>query len=87
MHFIPTSYTSTINVDLVWEDFQRFYELISSTPISQSHAIQKYPNLTRCVTHNDHVINLILTIDIYDKLVIAREKIKNKYVVMCIMLL
>jgi hypothetical protein len=62
-------------------------ELISSTPISKSHAIQKYPNLTRCVINNDHVINLILKIDIYDKLVITRGKKFNKYIVMCIMLL
>jgi hypothetical protein len=31
-----------------------------------------YPNLTRCVIHNDPAISLISTIDIYDKLVIAR---------------
>jgi len=35
-------------------------------------------NLTRCVTHYGPAINLISTIDIYDKLVIARGKNKNK---------
>jgi hypothetical protein len=30
-------------------------------------------NKTRCVIHNGAVINLISTIDIYDKLVIARR--------------
>ncbi len=35
-------------------------------------------NLTRCVMCNGLANNLISTIDIYDKLVIAWEKIKNK---------
>ncbi len=30
----------------------------------------------RCVIHNGIAINLISTIDIYDKLVVVREKIK-----------
>jgi hypothetical protein len=46
-----------------------------------------YPDLTRYVIHNGPAINLISTIDIYDKLVIARGKIKNKSILMYIILL
>jgi hypothetical protein len=43
--------------------------------------------LTRCVIHNGLAINLISTIDIYDKLVVARGKIKKKSILMYIKLL
>ncbi len=42
---------------------------------------------TRSVIHNGHVTNLISANNIYDKLVIGRGKIKNKSILMYIMLL
>jgi hypothetical protein len=36
-------------------------------------------NKTRCVMHNGLAINLISTIDVYDKLVIARRIFKKIY--------
>jgi hypothetical protein len=41
----------------------------------------------KCVIHNGLAINLISTIDIYDKLAIVGGKIKNKSIFMYIMLL
>ncbi len=38
-------YTSTIDIDLVCDDYESFYELISSTPILESSALFKYPDL------------------------------------------
>jgi hypothetical protein len=35
---------------------------------------KQFPRITRCVIHNGPTINLISTIDIYGKLVIARGK-------------
>jgi hypothetical protein len=40
--------------------------------------LKEKPCITRCVTHNGPAINLISTIDIYDKLAIARGKVKIK---------
>jgi len=39
------TYTSTIDIDLVCEDYESFYELISFTPILESWAFFKYLDL------------------------------------------
>jgi hypothetical protein len=40
--------------------------------------IHTVPTKTRCVIHNGPAINLISTIDIYDKLVLAEGKVNKR---------
>jgi len=46
--------------------------MVLSTPSLGDHNVTKQDK-TRCVIHNRPTINLISTIDIYDKLIIVKE--------------
>jgi hypothetical protein len=62
---------------------------VSSNPskLGQHFIHNKRPMITRCAIHNGPAINLISTIELYDKLVITRGKIKNKSILMYIIML
>jgi hypothetical protein len=42
---MPTTCTTTTNENLVREDFEFVWKLISNNFCARAHAIQKYPNL------------------------------------------
>jgi len=46
MRYIPIAWTTTNDVDLIWEKISEFYNLIISNHILKSHVIQFYPDLT-----------------------------------------
>jgi hypothetical protein len=46
LKFTPITYASTIDVNLVWDDFTNFYAIISYNETLESYAFLKYPRLT-----------------------------------------
>ncbi len=53
--FNLTTYTKIENKDLVWEDFSRFYELMTSKGELEAYVFETYPNLVDFVwSWDDH---------------------------------
>jgi hypothetical protein len=46
MRYIPTTYTTTNDVELVHRDFIEFYNLAKSNHVVESHSIEFYFHLT-----------------------------------------
>jgi hypothetical protein len=44
--YTPTTYTTTIDVNLKWGDFEKLYVTISSNPFLENHAFEHYADLT-----------------------------------------
>jgi hypothetical protein len=44
--YTPTTYTKIIDQDLVWDDFELFYALITSSQQVETYAFQTYPDLS-----------------------------------------
>jgi hypothetical protein len=44
--YTPTTYTTTIDVNLKWGDFEKFYATISFNPSLENHALEHYVDLT-----------------------------------------
>jgi hypothetical protein len=44
--YTPTTYTKTIDHDLVWDDFEHFYALITSSQKLKTYAFQTYLDLS-----------------------------------------
>jgi len=65
LNFIPIVYTSTMDENLVWFDFLRFFCLISCTHQLEKHAFIAYPKLTQILWSYDfswtqtHTSNLL----------------------------
>jgi hypothetical protein len=45
MRFTPTTCISIVNINLIREDVEKIYELISFIENLKSHDLLKYPNL------------------------------------------
>jgi hypothetical protein len=46
LRYIPTAYTSTIDVTLDWANFVEFYELFISSEELETYALEHYADLT-----------------------------------------
>jgi len=57
--------------------YDEFWNLKSKQNNKKKKVVHTVPTKTRCVIHNGPAINLISTIDIYDKLVLAKGKKQN----------